>query len=64
MPQQMNTLKTQKINRDAVAFGPLNLGLASEEVDERAMNTFSIAGATRPEDRTPYRLSGGKKDDP
>ena len=46
---------------DDVAFGPLNLGLPPEEVDERVMNALSIVQATHLKDRPPYRLSGGEK---
>jgi cobalt/nickel transport system ATP-binding protein len=46
---------------DDVALGPLNLGLVSEDVDERVMNALSIVGATHLKDRPPYRLSGGEK---
>jgi cobalt/nickel transport system ATP-binding protein len=46
---------------DDIAFGPLNLGLTTEDVDERVMNALSIVGATHLKDRPPYRLSGGEK---
>jgi len=46
---------------DDVAFGPLNLGLPPEEVDERVMNALSIVQTTHLKDRPPYRLSGGEK---
>jgi cobalt/nickel transport system ATP-binding protein len=46
---------------DDVAFGPLNLGLPQEDVEERVMNALSIVGATHLKDRPPYRLSGGEK---
>jgi cobalt/nickel transport system ATP-binding protein len=46
---------------DDVAFGPLNLGLPPEEVDERVLNALSIVQATHLKDRPPYRLSGGEK---
>lgn len=47
---------------DDVAFGPLNLGLTPEDVDERVMNALSTVGATHLKDRPPYRLSGEKND--
>jgi cobalt/nickel transport system ATP-binding protein len=46
---------------DDIAFGPLNLGLTSEDVDERVMNALSIVGAAHLKNRPPYRLSGGEK---
>ena len=46
---------------DDVAFGPLNLGLPPEDVEERVRDALSIVGATHLKDRPPYRLSGGEK---
>ncbi len=46
---------------DDVAFGLLNMGLTSGDLDERVMNALSIVGATHLKDRPPYRLSGGEK---
>jgi cobalt/nickel transport system ATP-binding protein len=46
---------------DDVAFGPLNLGLPTEEVDEVVMNALATVGASHLKDRPPYRLSGGEK---
>ncbi len=46
---------------DDVAFGPLNLGLPPEEVDERVMQALATVGAAHLKDRPPYRLSGGEK---
>jgi cobalt/nickel transport system ATP-binding protein len=46
---------------DDVAFGPLNLGLPPEDVEERVMNALDIVGASHLKDRPPYRLSGGEK---
>jgi cobalt/nickel transport system ATP-binding protein len=46
---------------DDVAFGPLNMGLTSEDVDEAVMNALSIVGAAHLKDRPPYRLSAGEK---
>ncbi len=46
---------------DDVAFGPLNLGLPPEDVEERVKDALSIVGATHLKDRPPYRLSGGEK---
>ncbi len=46
---------------DDVAFGPLNLGLPPEEVEERVMQALATVGASHLKDRPPYRLSGGEK---
>lgn len=46
---------------DDVAFGPLNLGLPAEDVEERVENALAIVGASHLKDRPPYRLSGGEK---
>jgi cobalt/nickel transport system ATP-binding protein len=46
---------------DDVAFGPLNLGLPPEDVEERVMSALSIVGAAHLKERPPYRLSGGEK---
>ena len=42
-------------------FGPLNLGLPAEEVDEVVMSALARVGASHLKDRPPYRLSGGEK---
>jgi cobalt/nickel transport system ATP-binding protein len=44
-----------------VAFGPLNLGLAAGEVEERVRDALERVGALHLRDRPPYRLSGGEK---
>ncbi len=46
---------------DDVAFGPLNLGLPAEEVEERVNRALATVGALHLKDRPPYRLSGGEK---
>ena len=46
---------------DDVAFGPLNLGLAGEEVEERVRKALARVGAEHLRDKPPYRLSGGEK---
>lgn len=46
---------------DDVAFGPLNLGVPPEEVEERVMSALSTVGVSHLRDRPPYRLSGGEK---
>lgn len=47
--------------RDDVAFGPLNLGLSAEEVEERVTAALRRVGAEHLADRPPYRLSSGEK---
>jgi cobalt/nickel transport system ATP-binding protein len=44
-----------------VAFGPLNLGLAAGEVEERVREALERVGAQHLRERPPYRLSGGEK---
>ncbi|MEW6674124.1 MAG: ABC transporter ATP-binding protein [Thermodesulfobacteriota bacterium] len=46
---------------DDVAFGPLNLGLTAQDVDERVTSALSIVGADHLKNRPPYKLSGGEK---
>ncbi len=46
---------------DDVAFGPLNLGLPPEEVEERVERALATVGALHLKNRPPYRLSGGEK---
>ena len=46
---------------DEVAFGPLQLGWAREEILERVHATLEWIGAEHLKDRAPYRLSGGEK---
>jgi cobalt/nickel transport system ATP-binding protein len=46
---------------DDVAFGPLNLGLAAEEVRERVAEALAIVGKQGFEERAPYHLSDGEK---
>jgi len=44
-----------------VAFGPLNLGLPSKEVEERVTAALERVGANGLRNRAPYHLSGGEK---
>ena len=46
---------------DDVAFGPLNLGLPSAEVEARVTKALETVGAEKLASRAPYRLSGGQK---
>lgn len=44
-----------------VAFGPLNLGLPPEEVEQRVGDALTRADVAHLRDRPPYKLSGGEK---
>jgi len=44
-----------------VAFGPINLGLSMEKVDERVKNALETVGCLHLKDRPPHRLSEGQK---
>jgi cobalt/nickel transport system ATP-binding protein len=46
---------------DDVAFGPLNLGLPPDEVEQRVQKALDDVGAAHLRDRPPHRLSGGEK---
>ena len=46
---------------DDVAFGPLNMGLPTEEADARVEEALAVVGASHLKHRPPYRLSGGEK---
>lgn len=46
---------------DDVAFGPLNLGLGREEVENRVTETLERVGAGHLKKRPPYKLSQGEK---
>jgi cobalt/nickel transport system ATP-binding protein len=47
--------------RDEVAFGPLNMGLAVEEVEQRVSDTLTMLEIADLAGRAPYQLSGGEK---
>lgn len=46
---------------DDVAFGPLNMGLPREEVEERVKAALETVGVAHLKNRPPYKLSGGEK---
>ena len=46
---------------DDIAFGPLNMGLSSREVETRVMEALGRVDAADLRDKAPYRLSGGEK---
>jgi len=47
--------------QDDVAFGPLNLGLPTAQVQARVRAALAAVGAAHLAARAPYRLSGGEK---
>ncbi|MCG2827635.1 ATP-binding cassette domain-containing protein [Methanothermobacter sp. K4] len=47
--------------KDDVAFGPTNLGLSEEEVEERVRESLERVGMSGYEKRAPHHLSGGEK---
>jgi len=46
---------------DDVAFGPLNLGLSTVDVEQRVMEVLEQVGASHLRAKPPYHLSGGEK---
>ena len=46
---------------DDVAFGPLNLGLTGEDVEQRVRDALDRVGVGHLRDKAPYHLSGGEK---
>jgi len=44
-----------------VAFGPLNLGMAPDEIQARVARSLAAVGLTGYEKRPPHQLSGGEK---
>ena len=46
---------------DDVAFGPLNLGLPTAEVESRVLNALSVVDTLHLKSRPPYKLSRGEK---
>ena len=44
-----------------VAFGPMNMGLSSDEVKERVDKALKTVGISHLADRAPHALSGGEK---
>lgn len=47
--------------REEIAFGPLHMNLAEEEVRERLRAMLELFGLSNIQDRPPFRLSGGEK---
>jgi cobalt/nickel transport system ATP-binding protein len=47
--------------KEDVAFGPANMGLTGEDLDQRVEGALSLVGAGHLVDRVPHHLSGGEK---
>jgi len=47
--------------RDEIAFGPVQLGLSMEEMEERVNDLLDMLNIRNLSDRPPYQLSGGEK---
>jgi len=47
--------------RDEIAFGPIQLGLSKEEMEERVNDLLGMLNIQHLSDRPPYQLSGGEK---
>jgi cobalt/nickel transport system ATP-binding protein len=47
--------------RDEVAFGPLQLGIGRDEVEQRIADVLAMLDIADLADRAPYQLSGGQK---
>ncbi len=46
---------------DEIAFGPIQLGLPKDEVEERVNDLLKMLGIEGLKERAPYQLSGGEK---
>lgn len=46
--------------RDEIAFGPLQLGLSSQEVEKRVGDVLHLLNIEHLKNKTPFRLSGGE----
>jgi cobalt/nickel transport system ATP-binding protein len=47
--------------REEIAFGPLNMGLAADAVEQRVADTLELLEISDLAERAPYQLSGGEK---
>jgi cobalt/nickel transport system ATP-binding protein len=47
--------------REEIAFGPLNMGLAADAVEQRVADTLELLEIGDLAERAPYQLSGGEK---
>lgn len=46
---------------DDIAFGPLNMGLSSEEIEKRVADALATAGLAGMGEKAPHHLSAGQK---
>ena len=46
---------------EELAFGPLQMGLTKEEIQQRVQDTLELLGIDHLRERTPYTLSGGEQ---
>ncbi len=44
-----------------IAFGPLNYGVSSDDINRCVENALELVGASHLRDKPPYKLSGGEK---
>ena len=49
---------------EELAFGPLQMGLTKEEIQQRVQDTLELLGIGHLRERTPYTLSGGEQKRP
>jgi cobalt/nickel transport system ATP-binding protein len=47
--------------REEIAFGPLNMGLSTDDVEQRVDDTLRMLEIEALAERAPYQLSGGQK---
>lgn len=47
--------------RDDIAFGPENMGLSPEDIDQRVRESLKLTGTQELANRPPHHLSGGEK---
>jgi cobalt/nickel transport system ATP-binding protein len=47
--------------REEIAFGPLNMGLSDDQVEQRVADTLTMLEIEPLAERAPYQLSGGEK---
>jgi cobalt/nickel transport system ATP-binding protein len=47
--------------RDDIAFGPLNMGLPPDQIEERVKEALSTVGLADKADKAPHHLSAGQK---
>ena len=59
--QNPDTMLFNSSVHDEVAFGPRQMGLSDEEVDERVKDCLTLFGIEDLADKGPYHLSGGQK---